>query len=104
MTTVGELAAVLKMCDMLISNDSGPVHIASALGVPVISIFGRSQKGLGPLRWGPQEGKYLHKDIGCIICLAHDCKKKYACLNSITVDEVTAVAENFLAAVSPRKC
>lgn len=98
-TSVAHLASVLKRCALFISNDSGPVHIASAVGVPVISIFGRSQKGLGPLRWGPvgKDGYVLHKPMGCIECLAHNCRKDFLCLKAITVSDVLKVADSILA-------
>src|SRR5207249_104706 len=66
-TSVGQLAALLKWCQLLISNDSGPVHIAVAMGVPVVDIFGRNQAGLSPLRWGPlgERDVVLHKEVGC---------------------------------------
>lgn len=97
-TSVSQLASVLKRCTLFISNDSGPVHIASAVGTPVISIFGRNQAGLSPLRWGPlgKHGKYLHKSVGCIQCLAHNCKKEFACLKAITVENVFKAAKDIL--------
>ncbi|MBI4707419.1 MAG: lipopolysaccharide heptosyltransferase II [Candidatus Omnitrophica bacterium] len=97
-TSVSQLASVLKRCQLFISNDSGPVHIASAVGTPVISIFGRNQKGLSPQRWGPvgPKDKFLHKEVGCVQCLAHNCKKEFACLKAITVDSVIAAAETIL--------
>ncbi len=97
-TSVGELAALLKRCSLFISNDSGPVHIAAAVGAPVVSIFGRSQKGLSPLRWGPvgKKSMVLHKNVGCIECLAHNCVKGFACLKAITVDNVIEAADILL--------
>ena len=97
-TSVSHLASILKRCSLFISNDSGPVHIASSLGVPVISIFGRNQPGLSPRRWGPlgRSDKYLHKDIGCIQCLAHNCKKDFACLKAISVEDVLSAVESIL--------
>ncbi|MFH1888706.1 MAG: lipopolysaccharide heptosyltransferase II [Candidatus Omnitrophota bacterium] len=97
-TSVSQLASILKRCDLFISNDSGPVHIAVAVGTPVISIFGRNQKGLGPLRWGPIgiKDKVLHKEVGCIECLAHNCTKKFACLKAITTDDVIVAADAIL--------
>ncbi|MFA5410561.1 MAG: lipopolysaccharide heptosyltransferase II [Candidatus Omnitrophota bacterium] len=97
-TSVSQLASVLKRCALFISNDSGPVHIASAVGTPVISIFGRNQQGLSPKRWGPLGGKdrFLHKEVGCIQCLAHDCVKEFACLKAITVNDVVDVADEVL--------
>ncbi|MCM8799574.1 MAG: lipopolysaccharide heptosyltransferase II [Candidatus Omnitrophica bacterium] len=96
--SLSELASLLKRCKLFISNDSGPVHISSALGTPVISIFGRNQLGLSPLRWGPL-GKYdrvIHKEVGCIECLAHNCQRGFLCLKAITVDDVLNIAEEIL--------
>ncbi len=97
-TSVSQLASLLKRCQLFISNDSGPVHIASAVGTPVISIFGRNQKGLSPIRWGPvgEKDKILHKEVGCIECLAHNCNRDFACLKAISVDEVIEAAESIL--------
>jgi heptosyltransferase-2 len=98
-TSVSQLASVLKRCRLFISNDSGPVHIACAVGVPVISIFGRSQKGLSPQRWGPlgRKDKILHREVGCIECLAHNCVKDFVCLKSISVDDVISAADSIMA-------
>jgi len=97
-TSISQMASILKRSALFVSNDSGPVHIASALGTPVISIFGRAQPGLSPRRWGPlgKQDKYLHKDVGCIQCLAHNCVKEFACLKAITVSDVLAAAEEIL--------
>ena len=94
--SVAELAALLRRCRLLISNDSGPVHVAAAVGTPVVDIFGRNQRGLSPMRWGPVgEGHViLHKEVGCVTCLAHNCDIEFLCLTSLGVEEV------YLAAVS----
>lgn len=96
--SVSQLASVLKRCKLFISNDSGPVHIASAVDTPVISIFGRNQKGLSPTRWGPigKNDHFVHQEVGCIECLAHNCTKEFACLKAITVDDVLNVADSLL--------
>jgi len=83
--------AIIKKAVLFISNDSGPVHIASAVGTPVVDIFGRAQPGLSPLRWGPlgQGDIVVHKDMGCgKECLAHKCEKSFACIRAISVDDV----------------
>lgn len=97
-TTVGDIAALLKRSKLLVSNDSGPVHIACGVGTPVISIFGRSDRGLSPERWGPTGPRdvVLHKDVGCETCDAHNCELGFKCLEAITVDEVMAAAERLL--------
>jgi ADP-heptose:LPS heptosyltransferase len=97
-TTVSQLASLIKRCCLFISNDSGPVHIASSLGTSVIAIFGRAQAGLSPVRWGPtsKNSAILHKDVGCKDCAAHNCKKDFMCLKAISVDEVMQEVKSFL--------
>ena len=52
-TSVSQLASLLKRCNLLISNDSGPVHVAAGVGTAVVSIFTRNQAGINPERWRP---------------------------------------------------
>ena len=52
-TSLPELAALLKRCSLLISGDSGPVHLASAVGTPVIALFRNDLPGKAARRWGP---------------------------------------------------
>ena len=96
--TVAELAALLRRCALLVSNDSGPVHVAAAVGTPVVDIFGRNQRGLSPQRWGPLgEGHMvLHKEVGCVTCLAHNCDIDFLCLTSLSADEVFRAAVSVL--------
>ncbi len=56
-TTIGQLTSLLKRCKFLVSNDSGPVHVADAVGTPVISIFTRNQPGINSVRWRPLSGR-----------------------------------------------
>lgn len=97
-STLQQAAALFKRCKLFISTDNGLAHIASAVGTPCVSIFGRKQPGLSPTRWKPvgENVIVLHKDVGCEECLAHNCKKDFACLKAITVDEVFDAAKKFL--------
>jgi heptosyltransferase-1 len=52
-TSLVELAALLKGCTLLISGDSGPVHLACCVKTPVLALFRDDIPGKGPLRWGP---------------------------------------------------
>ncbi len=99
-TTVDDVAAIAKRSRLFISNDSGPVHIACAVGAPVISIFGRADRGLSPRRWGPRGSSAvaIHKDAGCVTCLAHRCRSGYRCLEAVTVSDVMAAADRLLGA------
>jgi heptosyltransferase-2 len=95
---LSELASLIKRCALFISNDSGPVHIAVAVGTPVVAIFGRNQPGLSLRRWGPlgKRDVVLHKETNCHPCLAHDCKSQFKCLEAITVEEVLEHAGQIL--------
>jgi ADP-heptose:LPS heptosyltransferase len=88
--SLGMLGWLLSRSALLISNDSGPVHIANAVGTPVISIFGRKQAGLSPARWRPlgENSKVVWKDVGCGECLAHNCEIHFLCLDAISVEDV----------------
>lgn len=96
---LGEFAEFLSRCELFISNDSGPVHVAVAVGTPVIAIFGRKDPGLSPLRWGPvgEKDKSLHKPPpDCDICLAHACNKGFLCLKNVKVQDVINTADSIL--------
>jgi lipopolysaccharide heptosyltransferase II len=98
MLLLGELAELLSRSRLFISNDSGPVHVAAAMGTPVISIFGRKDPGLSPLRWAPysDRSRVLHGDAGCRVCYAHECKKGYECLDLVTVQQVVEASDELL--------
>lgn len=93
-----QLAAFLRRCRLLISNDSGPAHIAAAVKTPAVVIFGRNIPGAGPLRWRPWgEGNVvLHKNPGCNPCWDRDCPYDFKCLTAITPEEVLQVVEEKL--------
>ena len=96
--SISQISSLLHRANLFISNDSGPVHIAVAVGTPVIAIFGRNQTGLSPIRWRPTGRRdiVLHKDVGCKVCLAHGCKLGFKCLEAITAGEVLNRAEELL--------
>ena len=68
------------------------------MGTPVIAVFGRNDRGLSPKRWRPVGSRdvALHKDAGCVVCLSHNCKLGFKCLEAISVEEVLAAAERIL--------
>jgi len=92
---ISQAASLLRRSSLFVSSDTGPMHLASSLGIPVIAILGRSQPGLSPLRWGPhnKNSAVIHKDVGCTECLAHNCQKGFLCLQAITADDVIRAAE-----------
>ncbi len=100
----GELACLFKRSRCLVSNDSGPVHLAAAVGTPVVAIFGRWGGGLSPTRWGPlgDSHRILHHDVGCRPCLAHRCPIDFVCLKAVSVEEVLTAVEHAAGLVGKR--
>jgi heptosyltransferase II len=92
-TNVGELSALLSLCDGFAGNDSGAAHLASALGVPTVAIFGSTNPArTGPL--GPRTA-ILYKGIECSPCLARTCRfGHYRCLREITPQQALTALED----------
>ena len=82
-------AGLMKKCGLFITNDTGPMHIAAALGLPVLAIFGSTNPA-----WTKPSGvrtKVIYKQLECGPCYDRTCKKnkvKYDCLAKITEEEV----------------
>ncbi|MGH7127441.1 MAG: glycosyltransferase family 9 protein, partial [Planctomycetaceae bacterium] len=89
-TTLPQLAAVLDAADVLISNDSGPMHLAAGLDTPVVGVFTCTS----PLRSGPPPHGHelLTTNLSCAACYRRRCryrgKKHMACLEEISTDRV----------------
>ncbi len=85
-----ELAALCKRAAVLVSNDSGPVHVAAAVGTKTLTIFGRNQDGLSPTRWKALGSghQWMQKDVGCVLCMAHRCPIEFECLKAVRVEEL----------------
>ncbi|HGJ66844.1 TPA: glycosyltransferase family 9 protein [bacterium] len=81
-----QFASLLNRCSLFICNDSGPMHIASALNIPTIAIFGPTDY----VRWRPNNKKSLvvRKEMDCWPCSAHKCKKNYECTKTLPVSQV----------------
>ncbi len=85
-TTLNEAMALISLCNLFITNDSGLMHIASALGIPTIAIFGSTDpKRTGPS--GPRD-KVLYKAVDCSPCHERTCPTDFKCMKDITVEEV----------------
>ena len=90
-TSLRELMALLKICRVLLTNDSGPMHVAAALGTPVIVPFGSTSPELtGPGRPDDPQHRVLKSDAPCSPCFLRECPIDYRCLNGISVESVVA--------------
>lgn len=94
-TRLLELAALMTRCRLFIGNDAGPMHVAAAVGCPVVAMFGPSN----PAVWAPR-GKHvktIHKGLDCRECFHPGCfRGEQSCMNLITVDEVLKEATALL--------
>ena len=93
-------AAVLARSSVLLANDSGPAHLAYAVGTPSVTVFG----GTEPWRWGgraPERHLATWHPIACRPCQGDACPAAFACLSLVTVDEVVRAAA-LAARPSPR--
>ena len=88
-TPLRTYAAVLKRCALFVGSDNGPMHMAAALGVPVVALFGPSN----PDEWGPRgpQSRVLYKGLDCRRCFHPTCERgEESCMKRIAVDEVCA--------------
>ena len=85
-TSLDQITAVLSLVDLVVTNDTGPAHIAAALGRPTLVIFGPTN----PLTTRPfaPEAEVLRHPPECAPCMLRDCPIDHRCMTAITVDEV----------------
>ena len=85
-TSLRELMALIKVCSILLTNDSGPMHIADALGTPLLALFGSTD----PIATGPysQREEIIQKEVACAPCFKRTCPIDFPCMKKIGVDEV----------------
>ena len=94
-TNLPELAGVLTHCRALVSNDSGAMHFAAAVGVPVTALFGPTdERATHPL--GPAPHAILTHQVWCRPCLLRECPLDHRCMRGITVDAATAATRRYL--------
>lgn len=97
---LGKLPAVLERCNLFITNDSGPMHIAMAMKVSTVTIFGPTTLDIG---FGPYGEKYKvveKKGLKCRPCSLHGPKRcpigTFDCMNDITSEEVISISRELL--------
>ncbi|HWD94539.1 MAG TPA: lipopolysaccharide heptosyltransferase II [Verrucomicrobiae bacterium] len=88
-TSLRELCAVIKQCRVLLTNDTGPMHIAAALGTPVVVPFGSTSPELtGPILSAGTRHQLIKSDAPCSPCFLRECPIDFRCMNGITVERV----------------
>ncbi len=96
--TLGELAALIERTSVLVSNNSGPVHLASALGTPVVDLYALTNPQHTP--WQTPH-RVLFRDVECRWCYRSVCPQQHhACLLGVTPDDVVQAALELLDATT----
>jgi heptosyltransferase-2 len=94
-TTVAEVLALIGRCSLFLSNDSGLMHVAAALNIPQVALFGSTD----PQKTAPLNNRavVIHPEhVGCTPCFKRSCPEDLECMKAITVEEVAVTAENLL--------
>jgi heptosyltransferase-2 len=93
-TTVAQLAALAARCAVFVSNDTGPMHLAAAVGTPVVALFGpTSFRRTGP--WGPTH-RIVCAPVPCSPCYRRECDRGEGCMAAIPVERVREAVEQLL--------
>jgi lipopolysaccharide heptosyltransferase II len=94
-TTLEQLIDELRQCRLLLTNDTGTMHLAALLGVPVVAIFGSTE----PLLTGPLGNGHtiLRHHVECSPCFLRECPIDFRCMKAISADEVAAAVLSLLA-------
>lgn len=94
-TSLAGLIAELKTCDVLVTNDTGTMHLAASLGVPTVSIFGSTEPVLtGPLGSGH---RVIRHHVDCSPCFLRECPLDFRCMKAVEAPEVIRHVESVLA-------
>ena len=94
--SLADYIRIIEVCDLMICNDSGSAHIASAYGIPTIVLFGPFDPSYcKPI--GRNSVTVISHNLACKPCMSRDCKRAgNECLNGITVDEVLYTVKTVL--------
>ncbi|MBI3288128.1 MAG: glycosyltransferase family 9 protein [Elusimicrobia bacterium] len=90
-TDLEELKSLMGRLELFVTNDSGPMHLAAASGVPVVAIFGATTRELGFFPYGPGH-RVVEADLACRPCGLHGAREcpagHFLCMRLVTVDQV----------------
>lgn len=87
LTSLRELGCLIKLCRVLLTNDSGPMHIAATTGTAVVALFGSTNEVVtGPYK--TPMSQVIHKEVACSPCYKRVCPIDFRCMKRIETDEV----------------
>lgn len=86
-TNFGQLSALIEKCDLVIANDSGPMHVSAALGKPTLGIFGPTDPE-AHRPFAENSSYVIHSELFCIICTKLVCPYKHECMLELPIEKV----------------
>jgi heptosyltransferase II len=94
-TSLAEFVEMAAVCEVFLTNDSGPMHIASALGVPTVAVFGATDD----LATGPtgENSRVVRQPVACSPCLLRECPIDHRCMTGVTAETVAEAALSLVA-------
>lgn len=93
-TSIGELPALFSRCNLFIGNDSGAMHVAAAVGVPVVAVFGSTDPhGTAPVT---SLKKLVQHPVACSPCFLRECPIDHRCMTRVAVKDVHGAAAQWL--------
>lgn len=94
-TTLTQMLALLAHCQLVIANDSGPMHLTAALGLPLVAVFGSTdERATGPLS---VHARVVKNPVACSPCGLRNCPIDFRCMQSVTVENVSNAALELVA-------
>lgn len=93
-TSLRGLAGLISQSSLFVTNDSGPMHLANALKIPVVAVFGPTDPSItGPYQ---EPSAVIKKDVPCWPCTYRECPFDHRCMMNISPEEVYAACQRFL--------
>ena len=94
-STFGELSSLIEKCDLIIANDSGPMHVSAALGKPTLGIFGPTDP-IAHRPYSENSSYVIHSELHCIKCTKLVCPYNHECMIELPVGKVTNEIEKLI--------
>ncbi len=100
-TTLPALMAIIRRCQLFVTNDTGPMHIANAFGVPIVAIFGPTDHRTT----SPFQDPYaiVRNSVECSPCLLRECPIDHRCMTNVSVDDVVISAEQLISSLKSQQ-
>ena len=93
-TSIRQMMALIDVASLMVTNDSGPMHVAAGFNVPIVAIFGSTDH----TTTSPFSDRYriVRHDVECSPCMLRECPIDHRCMDRVTVEDVIEVVQDFM--------